>query len=112
MGGPEAKRRFLEALAVNIHKFPMQEQQSLSRVYAVEISSDYRNLQSFVLDNVPDEERAMASLGNVANVPSSTEAAAPVEVAPPQPPPLPLTPVLTELCRQLTQLPPRPGEAA
>lgn len=112
MGGPEPKRRFLEALAVNIHKFPMQEQQSLSRVYPVEISSDYRNLQSFVLDAVPEEERSAASLGNATIAPPSMEAAALAEAAPPQPPPLTMTPVLAELCRQLTQLPPRPGEAA
>lgn len=123
MGGAEPKRRFLEALAVNIHKFPLQEQQSLSRVYPVEISSEYRNLQSFVLDAAPEDEQAPQGSGFAGGTmpgvaagmtPGSGTALVPAvsSSADPPPPPSANAPVLTELRRRLTALPPRTGAAA
>lgn len=109
IGGADPKRRFLDALSTNIHKFPLQEQQSLSRVYPVEISSEYRNLRSFVEDGGPEDEPPANGEGNgrhgnrvastvtaKAQTPSAQAAASAAE----------------ELRRRLACLPAQPGPAA
>ncbi|CAL1144096.1 unnamed protein product [Cladocopium goreaui] len=45
MLGETPKKQFLEILAANIHKFALQEQYSLSRVYPVEISRVLRHVE-------------------------------------------------------------------
>jgi len=107
LGGAEAKRRFLEALRENLHKFPLQEQRSLSKVYPVEISSEYGNLASFVGEDSDDEVMVVAETK-----------AAPVRPAPRAglPPPMAGNPVchagLEDLRRRLAALPAVPGPAA
>jgi len=91
IGGAEPKRRFLETLAGNIHKFHLQEQQSLARVYPVEISSEYRNLASFVEDDEPAAASSVAAAAAMALEGGG---------------------LLGELRRQLAGLPQRPGPAA
>eukprot|EP00439_Symbiodinium_sp_Y106_P040474 s4640_g4.t5 len=87
IGGDVCKKRFLETLAANIHKFALQEQYSLSRVYPVEISSEYRNLQSFFIESATEGDP------EVFNGTSGTSD----------------PPALSELRRRLGALPQKPG---
>ncbi|CAJ1386119.1 unnamed protein product [Effrenium voratum] len=87
VGGELPKKHFLEILAANIHKFALQEQYSLSRVYPVEISSEYKNLQSFFSDGAEDVAGHARARGGE-------------------------PPALMELRRRLTALPATPGPAA
>lgn len=93
IGGEVCKQRFLETLAANIHKFALQEQYSLSRVYPVEISSEYRNLQSFFIESATEGDAEVPSAGRVFNGTSSTSD----------------PPALSELRRRLGALPQKPG---
>lgn len=93
IGGDVCKKRFLETLAANIHKFALQEQYSLSRVYPVEISSEYRNLQSFFIESATEGDPEVPSAGRVFNGTSGTSD----------------PPALSELRRRLGALPQKPG---
>lgn len=98
LGGPEPTRRFLDALSGNIHKFPLQEQRSLARVHPIEISSEYRNLASFVDDaaSLPEEDAGVASANHRAASPLGLDGEGP----------------LADLRRRLAALPQRSTGAA
>jgi len=97
LSGAESKRRFLDTLSGNIHKFPLQEQVSLARAHAVEISSEYRNLASFV-DDAGLAKDGAAQAGSQRDVAGAPD----VEDSGP----------LGELRRRLAALPQRPSAAA
>lgn len=96
LGGTELRAKFLEALTANIHKFPLQEQASLSRAYPVEISSEYRNLRSFV-----DVEEIADSPDAVPDAPATAATAGTGPLS-----------VLDEVRGRLAALPTKPGAGA
>lgn len=111
MGGITGKRRFLDALTGNIHKFPLQEQQSLAKVYPVEISSEYSNLVSFVAEdlNDDDDDDVVVVVGSkpAARPPAPVALASPSLVGDPK-----CHAALEDLKRKLAALPPVPGPPA
>lgn len=106
IAGSDSKQRFLDAVAANIHKFPLQEQQALSRAHNVEISSEYQNLQSFVVEEVTAEAPRSTAYTSLEAAPKAEAAAGTTSS------PAASAPVLQELRRSLASLPPRPGPEA